>query len=66
MGRYSDEIITIDDGDGVALSNNISIDIRAKDSITLMYSASLGEWLEISRVDYIERPSDSLNRGTCI
>jgi hypothetical protein len=66
MGRYSDEIITIEDGDGVALNNNVSIDLRAKDSITLMYSAALGEWLELSRVDYIERATDSLNRGTCI
>ena len=66
IGRYSDEVITLDDGDGLALSNNISISLAAKDSITLMYSASLGEWLEIQRTSYFERPSDSLNRGTCI
>jgi hypothetical protein len=65
IGRYSDEIITLDDGDGLALNNNISVSLKAKDSITLMYSSIAGEWIEIHRTNYLERIGDSLNRGTC-
>lgn len=65
IGRYSDEAITLDDGDGLALADNTSLSLRAKDSITLMYVASLGEWIEIHRTNYIERAGDTLNRGTC-
>jgi hypothetical protein len=65
IGRYSDEIITLHDGDGLALNNNISVSLKAKDSITLMYSSIAGEWIEIHRTNYLERIGDSLNRGTC-
>lgn len=65
IGRYSDEIITLHDGNGLALNNNISISLKAKDSITLMYSSVVGEWIEIHRTNYLERMGDSLNRGTC-
>ena len=65
IGRYSDEIITLHDGDGLALNNNISVSLKAKDSITLMYSSVAGEWIEIHRTNYLERIGDSLNRGTC-
>lgn len=66
IGRYTDEVITLDDNDGLALANNVSFSLRAKDSITLMYSSALGEWIELHRTNYIERAGDSLNRGTCI
>jgi hypothetical protein len=66
MGRYGDETITLDDGNGLALMGNISVSLEAKDTITLMYSSGLSEWIEISRSNYIERIGDTLDRGTCI
>jgi hypothetical protein len=66
IGRYNDETIKLDDGDGLALANNVSHTLKAKDSITLMYSSGLAEWIEISRTNYVERTGDSYDRGTCI
>ncbi len=66
VGTYTNEALILEDGSGLALNNNISFTLRAKDSITFIYSAAFGEWVEVTRNNYIERPAETITRGTCI
>jgi hypothetical protein len=66
IGKYTNEELILEDGDGLALNNNISFALKAKDTITFIYSEVFGEWIEVSRNNYIERPGDSIERGACI
>ena len=65
IGRYSDEAINLEDGKGLALANNQSIKLKAKDTITLMYSQGLNEWIEINRTNYLERKNENLKQNNC-
>lgn len=65
IGRYSDEAINLEDGKGLALANNQSIKLKAKDTITLMYSKGLNEWIEINRTNYLERNNENLKQNNC-
>jgi len=65
IGRYSDEAINLEDGKGLALANNQSIKLKAKDTITFMYSEGLNEWIELNRTNYLERKNENLKQNNC-
>jgi hypothetical protein len=65
IGKYSNEELILVDGNGLALNNNISFALKAKDTITFIYSEVFGEWIELSRNNYTERESEIIERGSC-
>jgi hypothetical protein len=66
VGTYTNEEVFLEDGDGLALNTNVSFTLRAKDSITFIYSSTFGEWVEVSRNNYTERSGENITRGACI
>jgi len=65
VGLYSNEAILLEDGAGLALNNNVSFKLKAKDSITFIYSNQFNEWVELSRNNYLERSGEEITRGVC-
>jgi hypothetical protein len=66
VGQYTNEEVLLEDGDGLALNTNVSFTLRAKDSITFIYSSAFGEWVEVTRNNYTERSGENITRGACI
>ena len=66
VGTYTNEAVILEDGNGLALNNNIAFTLKAKDSITFIYSAAFGEWVEVTRNNYLERSGETIERGACI
>jgi hypothetical protein len=66
VGLYTNEAVLLEDGAGLALNNNVSFTLRAKDTITFVYSSAFGEWVEVTRNNYTERVAESITRGACI
>jgi len=66
VGSYTNEAVVLEDGSGLALNNNIAFTLKAKDSITFIYSSAFGEWVEVTRNNYLERSGETITRGACI
>lgn len=66
VGLYTNEEVLLEDGDGLALNNNYSFTLKAKDTITFIYSSAFSEWVEVTRNNYLERSGESITRGACI
>lgn len=66
VGLYTNEAVLLEDGAGLALNSNVSFTLRAKDSITFIYSSAFSEWVEVTRNNYTERSGETITRGACV